>query len=71
MYKNTRFHGDYNDYLSSAQGYETADVTKFGRKYHEQWISELLCPVLYVDGNKCISDNADEIINQFNMKCSK
>ena len=52
MYKNTRFHGDSDDYIANAQKYETADVSKFGRKLHEQWISELPCPVLRVDGTR-------------------
>ena len=69
MYKTTRFHGDYNDFLNIAQGYETADIIKFGRLYHEQWISEMLCPVLYIDGNKCISENAELIIYHFNLYC--
>ena len=65
MYKTTRFHGDDNDYLANAQKYETADVIKFGRKYHEQWIAELSCPVLHVDGTKNVTENADCIIKHF------
>jgi len=65
MYKTTRFHGDFNDYVINAQKYETADVLKFGRKLHEQWISELPCPVLHVDGTKDLSQNADWVIEQF------
>ena len=59
MYKVTRFHGDFDDYVANAQKYETADVLKFGRKFHEKWISELPCPVLRLDGTKDISQNAD------------
>ncbi|MCL2287538.1 MAG: hypothetical protein FWC32_14395 [Firmicutes bacterium] len=65
MYKATRFHGDFDDYVDNAQKYETADASKFGRKLHEQWISELLCPVLRVDGMKSIAENADWVIEQF------
>ena len=70
MYKSTRFHGDSKDYLINAQKYETADVSKFGRKLHEQWISELPCPVIRMDGTKVISENADLVIEQFlNLPC--
>ena len=65
MYKITRFHGDANDYISNAQRYETAEVSKFGRKLHEQWMAEMLCPVMRVDGTKSISENADCIIKKF------
>jgi len=65
MYKITRFHGDYNDYIANAQKYETADVSKFGRKLHTKWASELPCPVLDVDGTKNILENADWIIKQY------
>jgi len=65
MYKVTRFHGDFDDYVANAQKYETADVINFGRKLHERWIDELPCPVLRLDGTKDISQNADGIITQF------
>ena len=65
MYRVTRFHGDSDDYLANAQRYETADVLKFGRKLHEQWISELPCPIMRVNGTKNISENANGIIKQF------
>ena len=65
MYKSTRFHGDFNDYMANAEKYETADVSKFGRKLHEQWITELHCPVLRVDGLNDVSKNADWVIAHF------
>ena len=65
MYKTTRFHGDFNDYMANAQKYETADISKFGRKLHEQWIADLPCPVLHVDGMNNLSENADWIVAQF------
>ena len=65
MYKVTRFHGDAGDYIANAQKYETAEVSKFGRKLHEQWIATLPCPVIHVDGTKSVSENADGIIRQF------
>ena len=70
MYKTTRFHGDVSDYIANARRYEEADASKFGRKLHEQWIAELPCPVIRVDGLKSISENADWIIMQFsNLPC--
>jgi len=65
MYKTTRFHGDFDDYLANAQKYESADVSKFGRKLHEQWITEFSCSVLRIDGTDDISINADLVIEQF------
>ena len=65
MYKTTRFHGDFNDYIANAQKYDTADVSKFGLKLHKQWVSELPCPVLHLDGMKDITENADWVVAQF------
>ena len=65
MYKSTRFHGDFNDYIANAKKYEAAVVSKFGRKLHEQWITEFHCPVLRVDGMNDISKNADSVIAHF------
>ena len=66
MYKATRFHGDSGDYIANAQRYETADVSKFGRKLHEQWIANMTCPVLRIDGMNDSSKNADLVISQLN-----
>lgn len=65
MYKNTRFHGDFDDYAANAQKYETADASKFGRRFHEQWISELPCPVMRLDGTGCVSQNAGRVLENF------
>ena len=67
MYKSTRFHGDNDDYTVNAQKYESADISKFGRKLHEKWISELPCLVLRVDGTKNIIENTDWILEQFSI----
>jgi len=64
MYKVTRFHGDFDDYVANAQRYEAADASKFSRKLHEQWIADLPCPVLRVDGTKDVSQNIDWVISQ-------
>lgn len=70
MYKSTRFHGDISDYIAIAQRYETVDASKFGRKLHEQWISELPCPVVRMDGMKNISENVNCIVDRFsNLPC--
>ena len=67
MYKSTRFHGDFSDYIANSQKYETADVSKFGRKLHEKWIADLPCPVLNVDGMKEINENTEMIINNYQI----
>jgi shikimate kinase len=64
MYKVTRFHGDFDDYLENARRYETADVSKFSRKFHEQWMANLPCPTLCVDGIIDVCENADKILAQ-------
>ena len=68
MYKATRFHGDTNDYMINAQRYETADISSFGRKLHEQWMSEMTYPTIRVDGTESILANANLVINMFNKK---
>jgi len=65
MYKSNRFHGDVTDYIGNAQRYETADVSKFGRKLHELWVSELPCPILHLCGTKNIFENTDRIVKEF------
>jgi len=65
MYKATRFHGDFADYVANAQKYETVDGSTFGRKLHEQWISELACPVLCLDGMKSPYENIDRVVHEY------
>ena len=65
MYRATRFHGDFDDYISNAQRYETANESKFGRKLHEMWVSELPCPVLHLDGTESIIENTMRVVEQF------
>lgn len=65
MYKVNRFHGDVIDYISNAQRYETADVSKVGRKLHELWVSELPCPILHLCGTKNMIENTDRIMREF------
>ena len=68
MYKSNRFHGDVNDYIANAQKYETADVSKFGRKLHELWISKLPCPILRLDGMKSIFENTGLVVKGYHSK---
>jgi len=68
MYKVTRFHGDAGDYLATAQGYETANVSKFSRKLHEKWIADMTCPILRIDGMDDFLENADLVVSQFNKE---
>jgi len=68
MYKATRFHGDDEDYIANAERYETADVSKFGRKMHEKWIEEMPCPVIRVDGMKGVDEYIDAIISLVNKQ---
>ena len=65
MYKNTRFHGDFDDYMANAHKYETAAVENFGRKLHEAWIAELTCPVLRIDGANAISANVNLVVTNY------
>ena len=55
MYENN------NKFIESAANYETN-----GRQeQHEQWIEEMHCRVLRVDGTKVISENAKWIAEQY------
>jgi len=64
MYKKNRFHGDFEDYVANANNYETAEEIKFGRKMHEKWAAELPCPLLRLDGTKCIPSNIELIMGE-------
>ena len=57
----------YKDYIATAQSYEKDVSPKICRAQHEQWIRELPCPVLRVDGTQSISDNAVFAIAQYKM----
>ncbi len=55
------------DYLAAAKSYETDIAPRMCRAQHEQWISELPCPVLRVDGTETISANAAYVIDQYGI----
>jgi adenylate kinase family enzyme len=55
MYENN------NKFIESVANYET----NFRHEQHEQWIKELPCRVLRVDGTKGISENAKWIAEQY------
>lgn len=50
-----------NKFIESAANYET----NFRQEQHEQWIAELPCRVLRVDGTKSISENVEWIAEQY------
>jgi len=59
------YHEAYRDYNITAQQYDRDDSPQSYRKQHEQWVRELPCPVLQIDGAKGISENIAFILNQY------
>ena len=62
MYK---AHEAYRDYLACARSYDTDITTQACIVQHEQWVQELPCPVLRVDGTKSVGENVDYILEKF------
>ena len=52
-------------FLDDAARYDTGEPPQVCLKQHEQWATELLCPVLLVDGTKDVSENAAWIAECF------
>lgn len=55
----------YRDYLECAKSYYDNNSSGANITEHKIWISELTCPVLYVDATKSIDENADYVIEQY------
>ena len=51
-------HEGYKRHLEIIESYETGEPPAVCLKRHEIWATELLCPVLRLDGTKAISENA-------------
>jgi adenylate kinase family enzyme len=58
-------HEVYRDYFAAAQSYDNDESSQSYRKQHEQWIKELACPVLRVDGENNIQENVTQILEQY------
>jgi len=60
MYELTR------NFLGEALKYDTNEAKRFSTlEQHEEWIAELTCPVLRVNGAKPIAENAKYIAEQY------
>lgn len=55
----------YKDYLAHAKIYEQDIFPNMCRIQHEQWIKELPCPVIRVDGTKPISENTQLVVSKY------
>lgn len=55
----------YKDYLAFAKLYDEYIMPQMCSAQHEQWIKELQCPVLRLDGTKPISFNAQIIVEEY------
>lgn len=55
----------FRDYLACARNYDMNIPLQACIVQHEQWVSELPCPVLRVDGMKAISENAEWILKKY------
>lgn len=60
----------YRDYLAWARKYDTDIRPGACLLQHEQWIAELSCPVLRLDGTTPISENTDLIVSQYTTDTS-
>ena len=58
-------HEVYRDYYATAEQYDKDESTLSYRKQHEQWIEELPCPVLRVNGEVDVSKNIIWILDQY------
>lgn len=57
---------EYNlNHLISAEQYATGEPPSVCLKRDEQWITELPCPVLRIDGTKAIDENAIWLAEQY------
>lgn len=62
MYENSNV---YKDYLTCARSYDQDIRPQACLVQHEQWIGELPCPVIRLDGTKSISENAEVVISNY------
>ena len=53
------------DYFECARSYDKDISPQVCLVQHEQWVAELPCPVLRVDGTKEIAENAELILKQY------
>ena len=51
-------HGIHQESLFLTEQYDTGEPPEVCLKRDEQWVTELPCPVLRVDGTKSIAENA-------------
>ena len=58
-------HEAYRDYLACAKTYDIDITPQACMIQHEQWSSELPCPVLRVDGVNSIDENVEHISKKF------
>jgi len=56
-------HEAYRDYYAAALQYDNDESSQSYRAQHEQWVRELPCPVLKVDGGKDIQENTARVLN--------
>ena len=65
MYEN------FMKYLNLVEEYDTGNPPAVCLKRDEQWIAELSCPVLRIDGTKPIAENATWIVEQYTAQIAK
>ena len=58
-------HEVYRDYLAAAQQYDNDKSSMSYHNQHEQWVDELPCQVLRVDGESDIQENVAQILVQY------
>ena len=55
----------HRDYLACACSYDTDIRPNACMMQHEEWIAELPCPILRIDGTKDICQNADFVVEKY------
>lgn len=69
MYENSSV---YRDYLECAKSYYyDNNAPRSSLTQHKIWISELTCPVLYVDATKSIDENTDYVVAKYTKMRNK
>lgn len=58
----------YRDYFACARRYDTDIAPQACLIQHEQWVSELPCPVLRVDGTRAIFENAERVVEEYRLQ---
>lgn len=63
-------HREHQAFLADVSGYERG-VVSCNRQQHEAWLSELKCPILYLDGGNDLSENMKKAAEAYRKETAK